>query len=425
MKFVKNALSFSRFMDEVVAHPVFVFLFALGMVSLTFKQLKYNEFAGGIEVFSACLVLIALGTGRWLFGSEAWKIATVGFMIFFALMLGTIVSFFQNSDFSGTRDLVAFIFTFSATFAFIAIAHRHNDYTFQIVGEVIGLYCGLIAVLSFLPVYESFWYYGVRLQGLSDNPNQIAFLALTGLGLLCLPVRGSDHHFSVLRTLITAAGCVAAGILTRSDAFLLSLVFVAVLSLGVVLFKITKKKSASVTVSLPQVPQSLTKSLGIFVFCVLGIIASFSTDAEFWPLSADQMLEGEGGQGHFRLELWASAIETFGTSPIVGLGTGTHVPNPARNGELTEAHNTLLDLLVNSGLVGTTPIIILISVVLWRAVRGGNLLQLLLVVLPLLLFSMFHFVARQPLLWILLLGCVWSVGMLKLSGPEKEKEEAH
>ena len=117
--------------------------------------------------------------------------------------------------------------------------------------------------------------------------------------------------------------------------------------------------------------------------------------------ASEYMYYGEGNQGSVRVGLWSNAIHALMVSPVYGLGPGAfagiHAPFDGM-----EAHNTMLDWGVQTGIIG---ILLLLSVValaakrLWKKGR----MDLLAGLISLSIFAQFHYVLRQPVVWALLL----------------------
>jgi len=132
------------------------------------------------------------------------------------------------------------------------------------------------------------------------------------------------------------------------------------------------------------------------------------------------LLEADGGEGSIRLEMWSAAVELIATSPIVGLGPGPHVPwRHPLSGEVTlnEAHNTILDLLLVAGVLGLAAALLPVAIAFTSAWRGEKFGVALLTIAPLGAFSMFHYVARQPLVWILIAACIVLLRRRAISAP--------
>nr|WP_281397001.1 O-antigen ligase family protein [Shinella fusca] len=126
-------------------------------------------------------------------------------------------------------------------------------------------------------------------------------------------------------------------------------------------------------------------------------------------------LEADGGQGSARLALWQNAFSTVAASPVIGLGPGAHVPlSNVNTGTviLNEAHNTVIDLLVVTGVLGISLFFLLVSRIFFTAYKGKQLILLVACLTPVGVYSLFHFLGRQPLFWIVL--CLASVTFVML-----------
>lgn len=399
------------------SHPLFSYVFGLALVGLTFKQFQRGAMVGVMELLAFALVLIALGSGRMLNSAGSRCAVIVVLIIFSAFGASGLGAFLGGAGPIMLREVLAFGFSFIIIIAFIAVAAGREAYALRAVGEVIGWYCLLISIVSLTSFGEPLWYHETRLQGLSDNPNQIAFLALVGLALLGLFGSHETRNDLALRLVVPCAGCVAAGALSASDAFLLALLAVIAMAALVMVIAALPSRSRAGTAGeeLHEDPGIRRRAFVLLLLACTGLplitISRFS-EGHAPSLSVDDLMEAEGGQGRHRLNLWSNAVRVFLDSPVVGYGPGVHVPSPADDTLRTEAHNTILDLLVVFGLTGTLPIIAVALFVAYRSWHNRLLAVILLAGAPLAVFSMFHFLARQPLLWIVLFGCAVAAGLL-------------
>jgi len=95
-----------------------------------------------------------------------------------------------------------------------------------------------------------------------------------------------------------------------------------------------------------------------------------------------------------RITLWAHAIETWKLSPIFGHGPGafSYLNAPS---EKQEAHNLLLDILTQAGILG---VFLFGSLILWLfsgAIKARDPFSLALLMM-LIVFCSVHFTLRQP-----------------------------
>jgi hypothetical protein len=98
----------------------------------------------------------------------------------------------------------------------------------------------------------------------------------------------------------------------------------------------------------------------------------------------------------FRSKLWREAITISQQHPFFGLGAGGLVV--LSEGKRMEAHNTFLDISIQSGLTGLIVYLSFLVFVFMRVYRK-NRLDLLLMFYSLIIFSCFHFILRQPIVW--------------------------
>jgi O-antigen ligase len=268
------------------------------------------------------------------------------------------------------------------------------------------------------------WYWD-RLRGASANPDQLALfcaaLALTALHLIETAARTS------LR--IAAVACLAiaafAGKLTGSDTFTIVIVVA-----GPIFFAI------KVRTWLASSAGNLTfraAFAGIVVFALPVMLAAAVPLALGTAFGTEQLVAGlakNGGkeaasEADLRLELWREAIGRGVESGTLGLGPGPHLNIPAslvgaRQSEHEpemlqhpvpngipnfEAHNTVLDLFTQGGLIAALSFLWLVTTALLMAyrARSAGLTTLLAGVI---LFGMTTLIVRQPLFWFAIALCL-------------------
>ena len=278
------------------------------------------------------------------------------------------------------------------------------------------------------------WYFdrfnGLRLQGLSNNPNQIAFLAAVGL---CLGLLPHDRLSTwTRRLLVTGAVCVVAGRLSRSTAF--SLAAGLVVAWGSAQRIWDGLRPHPKTRTSPRIP------LGLIFLMMVGLAIPDSVlrappgvhlSPQTWLPNFFAYPEADApapflgfSEASGRFDLWQGAFRSGLRSPLVGLGVGEHA---FQDGGLREAHNTFLDLLAASGLMGMVPLLFAIVQIFREARRNGRFTAIALALASLCVFVTFHSTARQPLLWIALFACAEAArsepdrGPLRDAGPIREQ----
>jgi O-antigen ligase len=142
------------------------------------------------------------------------------------------------------------------------------------------------------------------------------------------------------------------------------------------------------------------KSVFIYVLIPIVTISIFLLIVQpFYIALTDKIdvLYGDGGEGSVRIDLWRNAAEAIRSSFLLGLGPGAFsgIKGPFLG---TEAHNTILDWGMSSGVIGMFIFIALLLWVGWKAIIRGNIL-LITAMVAIIVFSLFHYVLRNPIFW--------------------------
>ena len=247
-----------------------------------------------------------------------------------------------------------------------------------------------------------FWWYN-RLIGWSTNPNQFALtctvLVLLSLHLAETAARPAAKFFA----LVCAVPAFAAGILTRSDSFILVMLIVGPMFVGIKLLT---------WVFLAERRLSLRPAVACLIF--LSIPAVLASSAPFAPqivektdeVASATMEDNDQAEGRFRL--WRDAIDVGLDAGMLGLGPGPHLvtkqwkkPPP----DINEAHNTALDLFTQGGLLATLSFVWLTATAFLVAYRA-KLVGLAALVFSLFVFSNFHLIIRHPIFWFSIALCL-------------------
>jgi O-antigen ligase len=235
-------------------------------------------------------------------------------------------------------------------------------------------------------------WYGMRLAGWAANPNQLALLML-GMPLIALQLRSQSGTRA--RRLVWLAFTLAAavlGVATLSD----SLIIAWTLG-GAVLACLALVRAGSV-----RTGSVLRAGLMRVVLPLLVLVSAGAVAPRLVAKVTEEAGELSGSaQGSDRLEIWGHALEAMATSPIVGLGPGSHAWHDAP-GEGYEAHNSYLDWGTSTGIVGLAAYLALLAWAGLRALRDRSHYRVVLL-LSLMVFSTFHYVLRQPTFWFTLL----------------------
>jgi hypothetical protein len=269
------------------------------------------------------------------------------------------------------------------------------------------------------------WYWD-RFRGWSENPNQLAILC-AGLGLLCLHL--ADVAASAPARIAAVGAAVLpiyVGRLTKSDTFGLALVaagpiFVA-LKLRTWLLSHQPRptvRSAFAWIAILALPLLLAAAAPFGYSLMAGAEAL----AQDMAKSSEQETENAA---QTRLETWRQAFDRGLESGMLGLGPGPHLPtppsilaqredpmdkpkyleHPPENGTPNfEAHNTLLDIFTQGGLLAVLGLVWLVAAAFLLTLRA-KLDGLTTLLCGLIIFTIFHLIVRHPIFWLAIAMCL-------------------
>jgi O-Antigen ligase len=264
-----------------------------------------------------------------------------------------------------------------------------------------------------------------RFRGLSENANQLA-LGCAVLGLLCLhlaemAVRPGERIAALVCMIVP----IIVGRLTKSDAFLLVLVVASPLFIALKFGRSLMLAEGKVTLR-----SAMAWILAIALPLIAAYVIPFAASVN---ISSDQVLLGMTRAGasadtedaaRLRVHLWNEAVRRGIESGMLGLGPGPHLEIPSaivvgRRGEASpdlfhpelnntpnfEAHNTMLDLFVQGGVIAAASLgWLAASAVL--ATHRAKLDALTALLCGLALYSFFHLIVRHPIVWFAIALCL-------------------
>ncbi|MDW4549731.1 O-antigen ligase family protein [Defluviimonas sp. D31] len=246
------------------------------------------------------------------------------------------------------------------------------------------------------------WFYD-RLSGWSLDPNQLGFFAMFLMFLAAHLAETADTPREALAALVCAVPAAVAGVLSKSDTFL-----VALMAAGSV-FLVLKS-----TTWLQNYEMAPTVRGTIVAIGLLSLPLAAASVAPFWAAALERIEQrseevyAQGGQGELRFHLWQEAYEKGLESGMIGYGPGPHLtskswkrPPPYK----FEAHNTSLDLFTQGGIVAMAAFVWLCVSTLREGWRS-RLPALSAMIMGVAVFSMFHFVVRHPNFWFAIVLCL-------------------
>ncbi|MFC5602536.1 O-antigen ligase family protein [Sporosarcina koreensis] len=378
-------------------------LLGIALSSTSFTKIRFIGPIGIGELLltlTAIFLIIQLANNQKIYVSEK-SIKLVSLLTTFILL-----AFISNlfGAFKGTieiidfRDTIAFLLPIVLIILVVHLPDYQEILTkaalFFYIFSQIYIYCCLLYILiirNFLYI-DFLYYYSTRFSGLSLNPNQLAMLTLT-LPIISIYLMSRGKIPKYLGTLNIVA-VVWVGLKIESDALILTWILSLLIYSYVLFFKTIKIK------------KNLKVIVNIFVLSFLISLLKIALDIF---KSVSNLFDEASSQSSIRYVLWENGIKAFFTSPLIGNGTksqsGLFAPF-----EGDEAHNTLIDLVSMLGLFGLVVILLLF---LWAILSSRKNLYYLILLLQVFIFSNFHNVLRQPIIWFVLF-------FLLLNNPKQE-----
>jgi O-antigen ligase len=305
----------------------------------------------------------------------------------------------QTGQFDGkaaTHDTFAFVYMALLTCALSLRILDEGEYRFHwYLARMTFFFHVLAATLLFALAMKTdhvgpigLWF-GPRLRGWSENPNQLALTmaAMPFLGWWLL--RRASSRFDKVACALGIAICIVVGVMSQSDG--LRVAWVA--SFGAVsillFYRVTLRgRSRWLHISHAIIPA---------VVVIVGVFYSDAIVDKLYEV-ADQVYV-EGDQGETRFKAWKSGLEAIAASPLVGFGPGPFSGYDGRPFQHMEAHNSFVDWGASTGSMGLLIYLGLLAWGMWRALRSGEV-ALVGMLVAVVVTSTFSYLLRQPDFWI-------------------------
>ncbi|WP_176442953.1 O-antigen ligase family protein [Tropicimonas sediminicola] len=331
---------------------------------------------------------------------------TMLFILCLGMMVGLAVEPFH--DLSGMlRDTIAY--SLVLTFSLLVALQLHDRevrrdmlWKLLVIGSA-SLTLQIAGAYGLAPTPGTTSWYFDRLIGWAENPNQLGFFALIvvllGLHLSDTSETASQRTWAAL----LGAPPFVAGVLSGSDSLIIGLMLSGAL---IATFK------AIVWTQDEEMAPTLRGTAVVLAIMALPLTAlatvPFASAALKTFEQGSEAIYGENEQGETRLKLWSEALEKGIDSKLVGFGPGPHLtsksykrPPPSK----FEAHNTLLDLFTQGGIVAVAAYLWITGSALVGVSRARKPALAGLIV-GMLVFSMFHYIGRHPIFWFFIVICL-------------------
>ena len=138
------------------------------------------------------------------------------------------------------------------------------------------------------------------------------------------------------------------------------------------------------------------KSVLITLEIILFITIILLFHSKMYQLVYEWVSDDPNGMGRFRI--WSSFWQAFRKSPIFGLGPGTHALS---YGNLKEFHNSYLEILAASGIVGFLSFLLFTVKSVGRVLYGD--MRLFPIIVSIYGYSMAGFAVRRLIYWIVII----------------------
>ncbi|RIA55378.1 O-antigen ligase family protein [Dichotomicrobium thermohalophilum] len=393
-------------------------LLAIGLVAAIFTQLRVSGAPIGPGEVSLLLWLLLslVGSAHRLnapLSSASQRLLTFWALFAAGLCVGLITAYVvgeRNDPTLMRHDTIAFALV-AAISLMAAIQHdapRRLNRAAWLAAAFGSICLGVQLAQAFgaLPTWGlEVWYYD-RLCGWTTNANQLALLCLIlfflSLHLLETAASGSAKLAAISLALLP----LMAGLLTKSDTFLLSLVAGLLVLSAIRLWHWLRTPSGAGTRSSAGMLSVLACLAMLLASAPL--VYSLVTSETQTLRSVDSRTKVIERDVAYRSQALMRALDRSVESGFLGLGPGPHLMRPANLREPRyeaypnfEVHNTLADVMLQGGLLAVIALVWLGG----KAITGT--MSIGLTYLPTLLaavatFSMTHFIFRHPIVWFVL-----------------------
>jgi hypothetical protein len=266
------------------------------------------------------------------------------------------------------------------------------------------------------------WFWD-RFRGWSQIPNQLAELCLvaTLVGLFLADV-AADARSRFIAMLFTIPA-IWAGRITQTDAYMYAVMLALLVFLGVKLceWAITPGPRASLAVL-------ILFALPVLAVSAVPLMVSTVSGGDVVTILSKNGGKEAQSEAELRFALWKEALERGIDVGMLGLGPGPHLPIPAAvtaaraeyaitdqptdagspqqgGANNFEAHNTVLDLFIQGGLVAALAYVWLMVCAMMDALRSRSA-GLIALICGLNLFASIGLAIRLPLFWLVVALCL-------------------
>jgi hypothetical protein len=265
-----------------------------------------------------------------------------------------------------------------------------------------------------------------RFRGWSDNPNQLSILCVIVV-LVALHLADTAASLSTrLAAILLMIPPLIVGRMSRSDTFMLALATALPVWFAVKLIVWQRGERLEFSLRASFARLALIAA-PVLLLCLAPLALSKVEDAHAFLLGFAKHNGAEAaGEANLRMSLWRQAIKRGLESGMLGLGPGPHlhipasivaghvsmgaqvvnISHPTQNGTANyEAHNTMLDLFTQGGLLAVASFAWLLLRATTRVLRARSA-GLVALIAGAAMFMMTGNIVRQPILWFAIVLCL-------------------
>lgn len=407
---------------------------AIGLLLTTASQLRLPGVPVGPGELALLLWVVAVVVRVLLLESgpgAPGRSVMLGFWVVFALALsvGMVTAIATGEQFDASfvlHDTAAYALAAAVSCLCMMVPWSLRRVCWVLtIGGALSLSAQLLHAMGVLHVPGMDPWYGDRLRGWSDNPNQLVILCLV-VALLAWHLAGTARTLIArLAALVLLTPALVAGRMSHSDTFLIALsgalpVWLVIRLLG---WAHDERGGASLRAAAARLA---LLAAPLLLLATAPLIASRAGVIEALALRLAKSGGAEAAaEADLRMTLWHQALDRGIDSAMLGLGPGPHlqippaivamhtgsgqpmnVSHPTQNGTANyEAHDTVLDVLTQGGLLAVLSLLWLLLCAARNAyrARAAGLAALLAGVV---VFMLTGNIARQPIFWFAIVLCL-------------------
>jgi hypothetical protein len=275
-----------------------------------------------------------------------------------------------------------------------------------------------------------------RFRGWSENPNQLAVVCLIVALLAWYQADTAASFAARIAALLALIPAIVVGRMSQSDTFTAALVAAVPgwFVVKVIAWTRAERHKSSLHASLGRLA---LLALPLLLLSVAPVVLSEAEDIKRFAMGFAKNGGVEAAdEANLRITLWHQAFERGLESAMLGLGPGPHLEipeeivagrvntvqpantsHPTQNGTANfEAHNTLLDVFTQGGLLAVASLAWLLLRALWCAwrARSAGLVSLLVGVV---IFLTTGNIVRHPIVWFAVVLCLTAPAAARALSP--------